>query len=168
MAKRRSKEANILSRKVGNGRLKAAAAASGYAATYTPPRTTPKQRREFALQARKLTPLVIERFQQIILNGKDADAIKAGQAILDRAYGRAPVTVDVTHGLEGEALQEVARAILQRRQQEALPGGGVCPDIAGVGGLIGSPGVQVSHDPKTHVKHESGDVVDAEFDDDQD
>lgn len=153
MPKRSKKAPSLTSRAVSKRRLEAAAAAVGYDLHYKAPKARPKERRELAFQARKLAPLALERLQQIILNGKDADAIKACTAILDRGYGRAPVAVDVTHGLEGEQLQAVAQAILARRiEPTPLGGGGVGPQKDDLGVIDGSPLQLVSSAPQTHVK----------------
>ena len=144
MAKPRLKD--VLSTKTSRDRLRKAAAHIGYSTEYNPPKVTPKERREFSLQCRELVPLAMERLTQIVLTGSDSDALKAIEQVLNRGYGRAPQTVDVTVGLEGESLQQVARAILKRRATEALPGG-YDRESVHLGVNKGSPSLLLSDNP---------------------
>lgn len=55
-----------------------------------------------------------------IMRDKKAPAVartRAAEVLLDRGYGRAPQQVNVTHGIDGQKLEDMARAILEKREK---------------------------------------------------
>ena len=74
------------------------------------------------LACRAQAPLVIKRLIELTKSNHGPTAVKACETILNRAYGRAPVTVDITHKLTADRalLEQAAIAILERRAQRQL------------------------------------------------
>src|SRR6185436_14812520 len=76
------------------------------------------------IACRQVTPQIIKRLIALTLSTHGPTAVKACEIILNRAYGRAPVTVDVTHKLTADRalLEHAAAAILEKRRRQATAG----------------------------------------------
>lgn len=72
--------------------------------------------------------------------------IKAAQEILNRAYGKAPIVIDVTQHLDTDALASAASAILEeRRRKMMVESTEMTPPIEGARGVgVGSGSLQKS------------------------
>lgn len=75
---------------------------------------------DLAYECRAATPLVLARLLSIIKDGDDRDAINACREVLNRGYGKAPITIDITHGLKNEDIFNVAAAIIDKRRRKEL------------------------------------------------
>lgn len=73
------------------------------------------------LACRQVVPQIIKKLVQLTQSTHGPTAVKACEIVLNRAYGRAPVTVDITHKLTADRalLEQAAQAILLRRAERA-------------------------------------------------
>lgn len=73
------------------------------------------------LACRQATPIILKRLLEIAQDKKNLNAAtKACEIILNRAFGRAPVTVNIAHSIVDRAqLEAAAGAILERRRLAA-------------------------------------------------
>ena len=79
--------------------------------------------------ARRYTTESIECLVGIMRQRKDLrSAVRAAEVILDRGYGKSPVTVDVVHSLNDKELEETAHRILEKRK--VIDGGQLTAKVA--------------------------------------
>lgn len=80
--------------------------------------TRPSVARHVTELARVYTCQAVETLASIMLDTEiNASArVKAAEVLLDRGYGKAPITYDIVHTLNDKELQETAYRILQKRR----------------------------------------------------
>ena len=73
---------------------------------------------DLALQVRPHVPAILARLLQLAQDDHGPTAVKACALLLDRCFGRAPITIDVTKTLtDNTQLANAAAAILLKREQ---------------------------------------------------
>lgn len=76
--------------------------------------------RDLVAQCRKHSQMIVASMVNIIKNGNDRDKIQAAKLLLDRGYGKAPITVVQTQKLSDKQLRAAVEAIRLKRASAAF------------------------------------------------
>jgi hypothetical protein len=67
-------------------------------------------------QCRQYISALLPVLLDIAVNGEDRDRLRAIEILLDRGYGKAPQIVNIVQSVDSETLQQIASAIIQKRE----------------------------------------------------
>jgi hypothetical protein len=67
-------------------------------------------------QCRQYISVLLPVLLDIAVNGEDRDRLRAIEILLDRGYGKAPQIVNIVQSVDSETLQQIASAIIQKRE----------------------------------------------------